>query len=129
MTAPAAISAPRSTTAVGWIRAGSVMSNAPERAHLLLQGAYPSQQLGQHPLGRPDPSDLAGRDVADHTCLRQQDRPFPDGGVISQSHLSREHGPAADLARAGHTYLAGQDHVLPNIAVVRDLHEVVDLRP
>src|SRR5882672_2760015 len=137
---PAPISAPRSTIAVGWIRAGSVIRRALALAHLLLQGAHPLQQLRQHGLGHPDPAglacrprrvsrpDLARRDVAGHARLRHQDRPLADGDVVGHADLPREHGPAPDLARARHAHLADQDHVLTDIAVVPDLHEVVDLR-
>src|SRR5713101_3952082 len=137
---PAPSSAPRSTTAVGCIRAGSAIGAAPELADLLLERSHALQQLRQHGFGHPDPAhlggrprriprpDLARRHVARHPRLRGQDRPLADTHMVGDAHLPRQHGPVADLTGAGHADLADQNHVLSDVAVVPDLHQVVDLR-
>src|SRR5581483_7514702 len=132
--------------AVGWITpAGPPVSQMVSRppplevVEALLQRTDPLDELGQLALAGPDAllrgggpardaaPDLARRHVAGHAGLGGEDGPGADGHVIGDSHLAGQHRTVADAGRAGDADLGYQDHVLAHVAVVPDLHQVVDL--
>src|SRR6266545_3768989 len=131
---PAASSARASITAVGWIM--SVAALPFELTNALLKRAH----LREHGFRRPDASglgarpardaapDLARRDVARHTGLGRENRPLANRYVVGDTYLPRQDRPVADPAGAGNADLGDQDHVLADLAVMPDLHQVVDLR-
>src|SRR6266478_8483670 len=144
--ASAASSAPRSTTAVGWITTGAPPAREDgsrpallQLAQALLEGADPLDQLGKLALPRPDALLLGGRsarnaaphfpgrDVVGHAGLGGQDGARPDRHVVGHADLTGQHGPVAHPRRARDAQLGDQDHVLAHVAVVPDLHQVVDL--
>ena len=56
-----------------------------------------------------------------------EDGARPDGDVVGDTHLPRQHRPVADRARARNADLRHQDDVFSYIAVMADLNQVVDL--
>src|ERR1700730_17472690 len=142
----AASSAPRSTTAVGWITpAGPPAREDGSRPPLLqltqtlLEGTDPLDQLGELALPRPDALLLRGRpardaaphfpggDVVGHAGLGGEDGARPNRHVVGHANLHGQHGPVAHPRGARDPDLGDQDHVFAHVAVVPDLHQVVDL--
>src|ERR1700730_5246005 len=142
----AASSAPRSTTAVGWITTAPPPalgdgSRPPllQLAQTLLEGTDPLDQLGELALPRPDALLLRGRpardaaphfpgrDVVGHARLGGEDGARPDRHMVGHANLPGQHGPVAHPRGARDPDLGDQDHVFSHVAVVPDLHQVVDL--
>ena len=48
--------------------------------------------------------------------------------MIDNPGLSGEHGTIADFAAAGNTHERSHDYMLTDIIVVRDMHQIIDLR-
>src|SRR4029450_2646914 len=119
----------------------SVMDLSFQLAYPLHDGPPLADELREQGLGGPDPPCLHGRaarsaaphparlDVAGHTRLRGHDGSRGHRDVIGDADLPGEDGAIADGARAGDTDLGDEDHVLPHLAVMPNLHEVVDLAP
>ena len=61
--------------------------------------------------------------------LPRQDRAVPDHGVIRDADLPGERDPFSEPGRAGDSRLRAKNRVLPDLHVVSDHHEVVDLGP
>src|SRR5206468_9532020 len=112
-----------------------------ELAHSLFKRPHLADEFREQGLGGPDPPCLHGRparsaaphparlDVAGHAGLRGYDGSRGHRDVIGDADLAGEDGAIADGARAGDTDLGDEDDVLPYLAVVSNLHEVVDLAP
>src|SRR3990170_2794577 len=136
---PAASSALGSITAEEWIMSGPPLLL--QLPHPFLQGADLPDQIRQHALGRPDPPrlhrgpgrrpapPLPGRDIAGPPRLRRHNGAPPHRHVVNDADLSRQHGAAPDAARPRDPYLGHEDHVLAQLTVVPDLHQIVDLAP
>src|SRR5919198_5271554 len=145
MRAPGWIRAAGSMTAVGWT--ASAIRRLPgaeprlersEPAFRVSQTPYQFRQLAlededalgldQRARRRPEQF-LAGRDIAGDAGLRGDDGAVTDREVAGDSHLPGEDDTAADPARPGDPHLGHDDRVFPDLHVVSDLHEVVDLGP
>jgi hypothetical protein len=75
--------------------------------------------------GYPDQVSPAG--VAEHAGLRAKFRAVPDRVMARYAHLPGEEAPVADARRPGNPHLGHDQAQLPDLHVVRHLHEVVDL--
>src|ERR1019366_8131195 len=97
----------------------SAAAEAGEVAEVLLQRAR-----------RPAPKDLARTAhflVAEHSSASAQDDAGADVSVLAEAHLAAEDGAIFDETGAGDSRLRGDDDVVAQDAVVRDVDEVVDL--
>src|ERR1700730_396414 len=133
---PVGSSARGSTMAVEWTSATGMPF---ELAHPLLERPHLADKLREHCFGRPDPAplrrgtarraapDLAGGHVVGLAGLSRQDSALPDRDMIGDTDLARQDGAVADRARARDTDLRHEDDVLPHVAVMPDLHQIVDL--
>src|SRR5262249_20656193 len=77
--------------------------------------------------GRAAEHALALRHVARHAGLGADDGPRADVDVVRDADLAGTHHVIARAAGAGDAHLADEQVVLADLAVVADLHEVVDL--
>src|SRR5258705_73044 len=126
---------------VGGPPGGSVRGVAFELAHPLLERPHLADELREQGLGGPDAACLHGGaargaaphparlDIAGHPGLRGHDGPRGHRDMIGDADLSGKDGAIADGARAGDTDLRDENDVLPHLAVMPDLYEVVDLAP
>ena len=125
-------------TSETWVTpAGRMIDGLPALIHLLRFGR-PSQtrERGQLPempldrLGRRTPKKnprsaklLVGKD----SCLSAKDHSIADPGMVADAYLAAEDGIVANGARAGDAGLRGDDGIAPDLHVVANVHEVVDL--
>src|SRR5262249_45576682 len=72
---------------------------------------------------------LTGRDVFGHAGLGADHRAAADVYVIGDAHLARKNHMIAGAAGAGNPHLADEEVVATDLAVVADLHQVIDLGP
>src|SRR4051794_10255961 len=72
---------------------------------------------------------FAGRDVTKDPCLRRQARARAYREVAADPGLTGEYGAVADRHRSGNPNLRHDQALLADAHVVRDVDEIVDLRP
>jgi hypothetical protein len=65
--------------------------------------------------------------VAENARASAEDDAGTDVGVLSEANLTAQDRSVLYDAGAGDSRLRGDDDVAPNHAVVRDVHQVVDL--
>src|ERR1700694_5131546 len=97
----------------------------------LLQSSQIAQILLQRP--RRPPPEYLSRPA--HLLPTQpprpapQNHPRPHGSVLPNPHLPAENRSIFDDAGTRNPGLRGSHHILPNHAVMPDVHQVIDLRP
>src|SRR6202035_1870783 len=69
----------------------------------------------------------AGRHVADHAGAGADHGAIADGDVVGNAGLSGHHHIIPDFDTARYADLRDNDAVSPDLAVVSDLHQIVDL--
>src|SRR3954470_7075047 len=78
--------------------------------------------------GRVAGPGLAGRNIAEHTCLRGHRRALADRVVSAHAGLPRDNAAILDAHRSRDPDLRHDEAEAPDPTVVRDVHEIVDLR-
>ena len=98
-----------------------------EQVRELEQGGLGAEGLFVRTRGIPGPS-FARRDIAEDTRLRGEDSALSDRVMPGDPDLAEQHCAVPNARRAGDADLRHDQAELPDAHVVRDLHEVVDLR-
>src|SRR5215203_6664733 len=132
----------RSLMAVRSLSAPAIRSKAPlERVEPLGQRGELAAQLGQptDDGGRLQPLAVRNSRIARdersrlhrvwNACLRGGDDVIADRDVARHAHLPRQRDVISDNGAAGDADLRGEQRVCTDADAVRDLHQVVDLRP
>src|SRR5262245_57898560 len=90
--------------------------------------AHQDAHLFRSRRGRRTEHLLIGWNILVYAALRAEHRAIADMAMIRDSHLTGHDDVVAGRCRAGDADLRGNDVVLADLAIVRDLYLVVDLR-
>ena len=60
--------------------------------------------------------------------MRPQNRTFFDAHMIGNAYLPADHGIFFNHGTAGESRLRSDNHIFPNLHVMADMNQIVDLR-